>query len=1266
MTLTRSLLSTCLFLWVAYAFNSAIAQDTEFGLNASTYFGDISGNESVYGMAYQSDGTLVVAVNAGPLTPAGVSPLYLNGATDNSPGTILRLTGDGETVLSLTRLSGAVYDLSVDAADNLLVAAGTDGLMRLNPVANSVLATALAGSFVYRADSAGDGHAVALVPGNPGDPDQKSGKGMIHLFDAALTELNSFEGAYANTTDVAIEGPSETIFMIGWSNKSTWGGVDYGPSTPVDVPGLSAVPYGYNPAGGINARWAGYNWSSKVWLDAEKTIPNPDYLNYPFSTDPSNLTEDRYPIVQSNNMADSRGYRVVMGADGNLYSAFEYDGGNTPFRWSPTDLTVAKDPVGGDIFHQTFNTSTVPKVFFGRYDPSTGEVLRSQWYTNRLYSSVGPPKDNTVRMKGGSLRADEQGRVFIGGTSAYGLPLPGNQVYSPNPGETTFNPFLPTEYVGGAYLMAYSPDFATRLYTTRLATGGNTRAIAARLIGSEPWPRIAWGGAANLNFPLYTAKPVQPQPGYGDSDATIAVLGGSLSDADGFEFVADFTSGYATTNLNLRSQTPTSSPVDADGDGLIDDSRIGYALILPTGDVPAETPFSPLSGYTGPAFYGGFFTNWLDSATSTLEDKKVDTDEIAIRTKPDDGVVATHQGVIFFPRSEFSGIAPTDVLTFGAGDRMKLTGPDWGAGAQVRFLIREGSDYFVSESVLSSEGSLQLLYDVEDGNWAQWSIPEDMDFAPDAAVFESRNFANITGAGMIIDTPVPSGERFFFRLRRFEVSLQVNANDNLPPVPGFSVSPRRGQVPLAVTFDSNPSSDPDGSINFVSWSFGDGERIGGNVVTHDYMAAGNYLPVVTVFDDDVAKKALSGQVDTWFGLSADPDSIFASFGGDSVDVSEDFPRGFKTLLDLDGDLADDDYLKGHSFSATEPITTSDVRGTALYGGLALQSIDGEASFAERRIKNTGNPDEIGIRMQAEDAPGGALVRGLLYLDKSGFLGPARTEPVTFGPGSGFKVRTTARWDALGTARWLIRDGTTFHVSETPASITSRMTASLEFTSATDHGRWAVYDPAANPNLDFDQAAALYESRQFTDVTAIGLFFERDTYEGSRVWLTIDAMEATGVIGTITEATYADWLDLWFTPAELADPALESTLWGAIADPDMDGENALEMLLMGNPEAFDLPGLIDAQADGIDLVLTFNLRKAVNGLPWPAAFLIEDSLDLLPGSWLTAFESSFCDLAGPVCTQGDVTYTVLEEFADYRRVRVRLPVTTARFVRIRVP
>lgn len=1238
----------------------------EFGLNASSYLGDISGGEAVYGMGYQSDGTLVLALNLGPVNPGGVAPTYLNGATDNSPGAILRLSGDGETVLSLTRLAGAVYDLSIDGSDNLLVTAGTDGLFKVNPAADTLLASALAGSFVYRADFAQDGYAVALVPSNPGDPDQKAGNGTVHVMDPNLVTFNSFSGGYAHTLDVAIDSASQTVFAIGFTNKSTWGGPAYGPSTPVDVPGLRGVPYDYNPGGGVDARWAGYNWESNVWLDEAKTIPNPRYINYPFSTDPEDLTEDRYPLVESSNMADSRGYRVEVAADGYLYAGFEFDGGNTPFRWSPFDLTVAKSPVGGDIFHQTFNTSTVPKVFFARYVPSTGELLLSQWYTNRLYNSVGPPRDNTVRMKEGTIWADEDGRVYIGGKSAYGLPIPGTSVYTPNPGETTLNPFDPNAYTGGAYMMVYSSDFAVRLLTTRLTTSGNTRAIAARRIGSETDIRIAWGGTTSLGSPLFTLNAVQAQPGYGESDGTFAVLGGNLFDgSDGYTFLVDFDTPYVTSTTNLRDQNESTTVLDIDGDGFDDDARAGYSLILPVGENPTETPLSPQNGYTGPAFFGGLYADRLDTTSSSLADNKVTSTEMIIRSQPPSGVQTKVHGVFFFPKSEFSGLQAGDVLDFAAGDSIDLDAPGWGGGGKLRFLVRDGTDYFVSQQEFNEGGGLDFIQDIEDGLWALWTPPADMDFDPAAVTFLDQNFSDITGLGFIVDTPNYNDGRFFFRVRDFRANLRVNGLDNQPPVPLFTTSPESGQVPLTVTFDSSPSYDTDGSVDFVSWKFGDGESLGGPLVNHTYLTAGVYYPSLSIYDDLLSNQQVSMPVDVHFGLLSPVEDIFASFGGDSVTTSHNFNRGFSTATDLDGDLIDDDYLLGCSFSDSEPLTSGEVDGTPLFGAVIAESIDGEAGMAERRIKSTGSVDTISIRMQAENAPGGARIRGLLYLDKSGFLGAARTSPVTFGNGSTILVRTLNHWDALGDARWLVKDGSTYYLSEDLAPVTINQTTTLAFTSATDHGRWAEYDPSANANLDFDQAGATFATRRFTDVTGVGVFFERDSYSSARAWLFIDAIEATGLSGSGLAAGYPDWLPLHFSPAELADAGLEATLWGEGADPEGDGANALEILLMGDPRVYDLPGLVDVSTDGGDLVLTFSLRKAIGGLAWPAVFTIEASPDMTGGSWTTVFDSAGCDL-GAACSQGDVDYAVLQEYGDYRDVEIRVPVGTSRFLRISVP
>jgi PKD repeat protein len=52
---------------------------------------------------------------------------------------------------------------------------------------------------------------------------------------------------------------------------------------------------------------------------------------------------------------------------------------------------------------------------------------------------------------------------------------------------------------------------------------------------------------------------------------------------------------------------------------------------------------------------------------------------------------------------------------------------------------------------------------------------------------------------------------------------------------------------------SGSASDPDGEIVSYVWDFGDGESAVGQEVSHTYVAAGEYRPVLTVTDDDGGK-----------------------------------------------------------------------------------------------------------------------------------------------------------------------------------------------------------------------------------------------------------------------------------------------------------------------------------------------------------------------------------------------------------------------------
>lgn len=110
-----------------------------YDITASSYIGGSGDNDSMRGCAIQSDGTIVLAANIGDADPSGVTPILFNGATNSSAGAIVRLSYDGTSVLSVTRLADVVLDLTVDDSDNIYVALWKREMAKLNPSATSII-----------------------------------------------------------------------------------------------------------------------------------------------------------------------------------------------------------------------------------------------------------------------------------------------------------------------------------------------------------------------------------------------------------------------------------------------------------------------------------------------------------------------------------------------------------------------------------------------------------------------------------------------------------------------------------------------------------------------------------------------------------------------------------------------------------------------------------------------------------------------------------------------------------------------------------------------------------------------------------------------------------------------------------------------------------------------------------------------------------------------------------------------------------------------
>ena len=79
---------------------------------------------------------------------------------------------------------------------------------------------------------------------------------------------------------------------------------------------------------------------------------------------------------------------------------------------------------------------------------------------------------------------------------------------------------------------------------------------------------------------------------------------------------------------------------------------------------------------------------------------------------------------------------------------------------------------------------------------------------------------------------------------------------NQPPVAdaGHDLSSHVGE---GIRFDGSKSTDADGEVVAYAWSFGDGAKASGKVVTHSFSTAGAYQVTLTVTDDQGAQGSAS-------------------------------------------------------------------------------------------------------------------------------------------------------------------------------------------------------------------------------------------------------------------------------------------------------------------------------------------------------------------------------------------------------------------------
>ena len=185
---------------------------------------------------------------------------------------------------------------------------------------------------------------------------------------------------------------------------------------------------------------------------------------------------------QQSSCADTRGYRLEMGGDDQLYFAGETAGGNSIFRFQPGQLDANAPNVATDQYNTAFNTASNHITYFARLDPLNGRIDAGSFLLSRLSSGRG----NTIRPR--AIAADASGRLYVAGVSAASIQ---------NRASLRLNGQTLADYAGGdAYFLVVSADLRTRLQWNVLSDGGtgeiraigvngNTLVMAARVDSSS-------------------------------------------------------------------------------------------------------------------------------------------------------------------------------------------------------------------------------------------------------------------------------------------------------------------------------------------------------------------------------------------------------------------------------------------------------------------------------------------------------------------------------------------------------------------------------------------------------------------------------------------------------------------------------------------------------------------------------------------------------------------------------------------------------------
>ncbi|MEO1378288.1 MAG: hypothetical protein AAFW70_29265, partial [Cyanobacteria bacterium J06635_10] len=440
--------------------NNALPQSptNNLDISAATYLGGAE-DDLANAVDISADGNFVIVGGSVRNTNLGVEETELLGGGD---GSIVVYDSQTNQAVTITRLPGIVSDLEVSKNGDIAVAY-EGGIAVLNADGTEVKWSKSLTNVSRIAIS--DSGKVGVVE------DIKSGD-KAKLFDSNGEELQQWN---TNSSDRHFYDIAVT-----------------------DQDGGMVIATGYDQKD--NKDYKLQVAFTQAWSNEGEDLWN----KYDF--------DDR-DIYEENLMADTRGTRVAIGRDGQLYSSYYVNGGtgSSIFYRDPNDLSekVGSDrKIETDEYNRPTNVGSIQMVWYGRYDLENGDLIKGQSLLGRDDNGKG----SSVNVK--SIAATEDGTVILSGGAADGIA---------NRDQQTIEGQSVSKYVSyDGYIATISPDFTQRLSWTPISRSTGRVAAATR-----DGITAAVSSTREFNGSLITDNAVQDSIVSGTKDGYLLVIGGN-------------------------------------------------------------------------------------------------------------------------------------------------------------------------------------------------------------------------------------------------------------------------------------------------------------------------------------------------------------------------------------------------------------------------------------------------------------------------------------------------------------------------------------------------------------------------------------------------------------------------------------------------------------------------------------------------------------------------------------------------------------------